>query len=94
MTIPRWIFFLVAAWVLAFGLFRIRMALRRRGAADEPARPNFRRRGLYALPPRSHLLFGVLYLLLGSCLVAIGFGWQPMLGPTACAGDRAAAPSE
>jgi hypothetical protein len=85
--IPRWLFFVVALWVISFGVFRIFVALKkRRQLASEPApdRPNFQKRGLYALSPRSHILFGVVYLLLGACLIAMGFGWQPQVGFAAC----------
>jgi uncharacterized membrane protein HdeD (DUF308 family) len=86
MAIPRWIFFLVAVWVIAFGVFRIVVAVRRqRLARAEPDRPNFMKRGLYALSPRTHILFGVVYILLGGCLVAMGLGWQPGSG---CLGEQ------
>ena len=42
------------------------------------------RRGLYAMSKRTHLLIGVVYLLLGGALVATSFGWNPfgnLLGP-------------
>jgi hypothetical protein len=87
-SIPRWVFFLVAVWVIAFGVFRIVVALRRRGQDEAaPDRPNYMRRGLYALSPRSHVLFGVIYLMLGASLIAMGLGWQPSLGFESCAGD-------
>ena len=99
MAIPRWIFFLVAVWVIAFGVFRIVVAVRRqRLAAADPDRPNFMKRGLYALSPRTHILFGVVYILLGGCLVAMGFGWQPGSGclgeqpPPTVEGDKTGAP--
>ena len=81
MVLPPWIFFLIAVWVIAFGVFRIVMAVKRsRLARSEPERPNFMKRGLYSLSPRTHILFGVVYILLGGCLVAMGFGWQPGSG--------------
>ena len=89
MTVPRWLLFLVAAWVIAFGVFRIYVALRPRSkvGADEP---NFMRRGLYARAPRTHVLFGVVYLILGGFLVATGFGWSPAaVGMSSCAGKPA-----
>ena len=80
-ALPAWIFFLVAVWVIAFGVFRIVVAVRRQKlAAKDPERPNFMKRGLYSLSPRTHILFGVVYILLGGCLVAMGFGWQPGSG--------------
>jgi hypothetical protein len=97
MALPAWIFFLIAVWVIAFGVFRIVMAVKRsRLAASEPDRPNFMKRGLYALSPRTHILFGVVYIALGGCLVAMGFGWQPGAGclgkQTPEAGDTTRAP--
>jgi hypothetical protein len=89
MLVPRWLLFLVAAWVMAFGVYRLRVATakRERDADADPDRPNFSRKGLYARSPRSHILFGVLYLLLGGALVAMGFGWKPAIDPAGCAGD-------
>ena len=89
MMIPRWLLFLVAAWVTAFGVYRLRVATQKRareGEAD-PERPNFQRKGLFGRSARSHILFGVLYILLGGALVAMGFGWKPMIDPAGCAGD-------
>jgi hypothetical protein len=86
-TVPRWLLFLVAAWVIAFGVFRIIIALRGRPKSGEG--PNFMRKGMYARTPRSHILFGVVYLILGAFLIATGFGWAPasdML--TGCAGKQ------
>lgn len=86
MTVPRWLLFLVAAWVIAFGLFRIFVALRRRpGVTDGP---NYMRKGLYARSPRTHILFGIVYLILGGFLVATGFGWSPATNLSGCAKPR------
>lgn len=91
MSIPRWLLFLVAAWVIAFGLFRVYIAVRpRRGSVAQG--PNFMRRGLYARAPRTHGLFGALYVLLGGFLIATGFGWTPVLDMAACAGPGATDP--
>ena len=86
MTIPRWLLFLVAAWVIGFGVFRIVIALRPR-RSSLPG-PNYMQRGLFARPPRTHLLFGAVYLLLGAFLVATGFGWAPVVDMAACGSDR------
>ncbi len=87
MALPAWVFFLVAVWVMAFGVFRIVVAVKRKRLLEsDPERPNLMKRGLYALSPRTHILFGVVYLLLGGCLVAMGFGWQPGSG---CLGKQA-----
>lgn len=85
-TVPRWLLFLVAAWVIAFGLFRIYVALRPRPAVQEG--PNFMRKGLYARTPRSHVLFGALYLILGGFLIATGFGWAPAMDLASCGAKR------
>jgi hypothetical protein len=95
-TIPRWILFLVAAWVIAFGVFRIYIALRPRHGTVQGTAPNFMRKGLYARAPRTHVLFGVLYVILGGFLIATGLGWAPVVDMAACAGqalpDRADPP--
>jgi hypothetical protein len=83
-AIPRWLLFLVAAWVIAFGVFRIYIALRPRRTIGEG--PNFMRRGMYARSGRTHALFGVVYLLLGGFLIATGFGWAPVMDLASCAG--------
>lgn len=74
MLLPRWIPFAVAFWVIAFGILRIRIALRKDEPEDEK-RPNFRKGGYYARSKRSHLMFGVFYLLLGAYCIAMGFGY-------------------
>lgn len=89
MMIPRWLLFLVAAWVIAFGVYRLRVARQKRDTASDPERPNFARKGMFGRSPRSHVVFGVLYILLGGALVAMGFGWKPMIDPAGCAGDTA-----
>jgi cytochrome b561 len=81
MTVPPWLTLLVAGMVIAFGLYRFRLAFRS-DQEDERAR---QRKGLYSLPRRTHALFGVLYLLLGLILVAgmLGLPVNPfrMLAP-------------
>lgn len=93
MTIPRWLLFLVAAWVIAFGLFRIYIALRRPRQLS-PQRPDYMQKGMFARSPRTHVLFGVVYLVLGAFLIATGFGWAPVLDVAACMGqpDASASP--
>ena len=87
MMIPSWLLFLVAAWVIAFGVYRLRVARQKRDV--DPERPSFSRKGMFGRSPRSHIVFGVLYILLGVALVAMGLGWQPMIDPAGCAGDTA-----
>lgn len=57
--------------VASFGAYRLKIAFRSR--ADQAKAE--KGRGLYSLPRRTHILFGVLYLLLGLFLVAAGLGW-------------------
>lgn len=75
---PRWIYFVVAFWVLAFGVFRLYLATtRNRRGVD--GRPDHMKRGLFARSARTHALYGVVYLLLGGYLVAIGLGYGPSI---------------
>jgi hypothetical protein len=79
MVLPRWLFFLVAAWVIAFGVFRFYLAATRNRPRRE-GQPDYRAKGLYARPARTHALYGVIYVLLGSYLLATGFGYGPRMG--------------
>jgi hypothetical protein len=90
-TVPSWLLFLVAIWVIAFGAFRLHVARQRKRAAEnpDPERPDFRKRGFYAQSPRRHAVFGVLYLMMGAVLVAMGLGWQPPVMGTGCDGGTA-----
>ncbi|HSR97182.1 MAG TPA: hypothetical protein VLM79_09040 [Kofleriaceae bacterium] len=76
MRVPVWLTLGVALLVCLFGAYRIRLALRS-DAEDERAR---QRKGLYAMGRRTHLLVGLIYLLLGGALVATSFGWNPFAG--------------
>lgn len=75
MVLPRWIPFLVAAWVIAFGILRLRIATRK-DEDEDGKKPNFRRGGYYARSKRSHAIFGVAYLILGAYCLAMGFGYH------------------
>jgi hypothetical protein len=75
MVLPRWIPFLIAAWVIAFGILRLRIATRKEEEADSK-KPNYRKGGYYARSKRSHALFGVAYLILGGYCIAMGFGYS------------------
>ncbi len=77
MRIPVWLTLGVAALVIIFGIYRIHIALTRTGEADERAKA---RGGLYSMGRRTHMLIGVVYLLLGAGLIATSFGWNPMGG--------------
>lgn len=85
MALPRWLLFLVAAWVISFGVFRVVVALRRR--PDEGG-PNYMRKGLYGRGPRVHALFGAIYIALGGVLIATALGWRPPLDVAGCVGPR------
>ena len=86
MRIPVWLTLGVAALVVLFGLYRIRLAMR----ADKPApggdaEPDAtdlkpRPRGIYNMSRRSHLFVGLIYLLLGAALIATSFGFNPFGG--------------
>jgi len=82
-TLPRWLLLLVAAWVIAFGIFRIVVALRPRPTDG----PNFMRKGMYGRGPRTHALFGAIYLALGGVLIATAFGWAPAMEIAGCLGQ-------
>jgi hypothetical protein len=73
MRVPVWLTLGVAALVIIFGLYRIRIGFR---SDEEDARARARR-GLYAMGRRTHFLIGIVYLMLGGALVATSFGWNP-----------------
>jgi hypothetical protein len=78
MRIPVWLTLAIAVLVLGFGVYRMWLAVR-------PADDDKPKKGLYALGKRTHLLIGIIYLLLGGALVATSFGWNPfgnLFGPT------------
>ncbi len=80
MRVPVWLTLGVAALVIVFGAYRIRLAFR---SDDEDKRAKARK-GLYAMGRRTHALIGIVYLLLGGALVATSFGWNPfgnLFGP-------------
>ena len=73
MRVPIWLTLGIAALVMIFGVFRIRMSLR----SDEEDAKARARKGMYAMGRRTHLLIGIIYLMLGGALVATSFGWNP-----------------
>ena len=73
MRVPVWLTLGIAALVIIFGVYRMRIAFR---SDDQDARAKARK-GLYAMGRRTHFLIGVVYLLLGGALVATSFGWNP-----------------
>ncbi len=74
--LPQWIVIAVAALVIVFGLFRIKLAFRSK-EEEETARS---RGGLYGYGRRTHVLFGVVYILMGTLLLLGALGvnmpWQ------------------
>src|SRR5690242_10895476 len=95
MRIPVWLTLGIALLAFVWGGYRIRIALRS-DEQDERARGEGKR-GLFALARRTHLLFGIVYLLLGAMLVATTFGWNPiggLIGPSTETPARDAAPSK
>jgi hypothetical protein len=77
--IPPWLTILIAVVVLAFGVFRISLALRKPVPGEDGVAPRggLFGSGLYRMSPRIHLLVGVVYLLLGGALFAASFGFNP-----------------
>jgi len=93
MRIPVWLMLGVAAVVIIFGLYRVRLAFRS-DADDERAKE---RGGLYGMARRTHMLIGIIYLLLGTALVATSFGWNPFgnfVGPATEAPSKDKAPTK
>lgn len=77
MRVPVWLTLGVAALVIIFGAYRIRLALKK-PASGESEQRSIWGGGMYRMSPRMHLLVGIVYLLLGAALVAASFGWKPM----------------
>lgn len=80
-SLPPWVPCLVGALVALFGVYRLRLFFTtkpRAGATPDAAAEDAARRqprgGLYAFSRRTHLLFGVVYLLMGAMLIASAFG--------------------
>lgn len=98
MRVPAWVTIGVAILVIGFGLYRIRMALRKPDAEADAKRASMMGGGFYKMSPRSHLFVGIMYLALGGALVATSFGWNPlggMFGPkTEAPASKDAAPAK
>jgi hypothetical protein len=73
-AMPLWLTLPVAVVVILWGAYRIRIGLR----SDEAEARAAEQKGLFAMPRRTHLLIGVVYLLLGTGLVLVSFGWNPL----------------
>ena len=95
MRVPVWLTLGVAVLVIGFGLFRIKLALKK--PAPDEASGNVMGRGFYRMSSRTHLLIGVVYLLLGAGLIATSFGWNPFgntFGPDTQAPSKDKAPTK
>ncbi len=73
LRIPVWLTLGVAALVIIFGVYRITLSRR----TDEQEAVAKKRKGLYGMARRTHLLIGIVYILLGGGIVAATFGWNP-----------------
>ncbi len=73
--IPVWFALTVAAFVVLFGAYRIKLGLTLSPEQEEAAK---KRGGLYAMGKRFHLFIGTIYILMGVGLTAMAFGWQPL----------------
>lgn len=89
MKIPVWLALAVAAFVVIFGAYRIRLGLTQTPEQEAAAK---KRGGLYGTGKRFHLFVGVVYILMGAALTAMAFGWQPLGGSTAPATSTTPAP--
>ena len=78
MRVPVWLTLGVAVLVLTFGVYRIRLALKK--PEPESGGPGGMGRGFYRMSSRTHLLIGVVYILLAVGLIATSFGWNPLGG--------------
>jgi hypothetical protein len=80
--IPVWLTLGIAALVIVFGAYRLWLAFR---ATDDDEAKSKPRSGFYRMSKRTHLLVGIVYLLLGAGLIATSFGWNPFgssIGPS------------
>jgi hypothetical protein len=92
MHIPAWLVLGLGVLVAIWGAYRIRIGFRS-DAEDERARS---RKGLFALARRTHVLVGLVYVLLGAALIATSFGWNPfgnMFGPDTATPGKGAEPT-
>lgn len=93
LRLPVWLTLGIAALVIIFGVYRIMLSRR---SDDAEARAQ-KRKGLYAMGRRTHFLIGIIYLLLGTGLVAASFGWNPfgsLFGPSTEEPTKETAPSK
>jgi hypothetical protein len=93
LRLPIWLTLGIAALVIIFGVYRISLARR----SDEDEARAQKRKGLYGMGRRTHLLIGIIYLMLGGGLVAASFGWNPFgnwFGPSTETPSKDKAPSK
>jgi hypothetical protein len=76
LRLPIWLTLGIAALVIIFGVYRIILSRR----SDDEQERAAARKGLYGMSRRTHLLIGIVYLLLGAGVVAVSFGWNPFGG--------------
>lgn len=74
MRIPVWLTISLAIFVTGYGLFRIYLGVKKQPAPAPDAPPP---RGFARIAARTHVLTGVIYLLLGGALIATTLGWNP-----------------
>jgi hypothetical protein len=92
--IPVWLALVVAAFVVVFGAYRIKLGLTMSPDQEEAAK---KRGGLYGMGKRFHLFIGVIYILMGAALTAMAFGWHPLgasVGPSTQAPAHDKAPAK
>ena len=69
MFVPPIVTFLVAACVIAFGCYRIFLAI------TSDAETLARRKGLYGMSRGRHAFYGIMYLTLGAMLISGALGY-------------------
>jgi hypothetical protein len=91
--IPVWLTFTIAAFVVLFGAYRIKLGLTMSPEEEAAAR---KRGGLYGMGKRFHLFIGVIYLVMGGIVTAMALGWQPWgnhIGPSTQVPSKDKAPT-
>ena len=98
MHVPFWLPLAFAVLVITFGLYRIRLATKKEPPpAEGEVKRSMMGGGLYKMRPRTHLLIGIIYLMLGGALIATAFGWNPFgnaFGPSTETPSKDKAPTK
>jgi len=68
-SIPPWVVGVVGPVVALFGIYRIYIGIR-----PNPAQA--KAKGLYGMGGRTHILIGIVYVVMGSLLLASAFGFR------------------